>query len=142
MLYIDTSSFLKLILTEPESPSTCQALSMESTVLVSTLTELETATQLRGFLLGGQITRGLHTRSCARLRDMLEMHPFQRMPLTGSVFEQALHQLNAHPNLYCRSLDRLHLAAMQQLKVTRLMTHDAKQRQAALALGLSVDTPV
>jgi predicted nucleic acid-binding protein len=30
-----------------------------------------------------------------------------------------------------RSLDRLHLAAMEELGVRRLMTHDARQAEAA-----------
>jgi predicted nucleic acid-binding protein len=141
VIYIDTSSFLKLILEEPESAATDIAVSSESSVLISSLTELESSTQLRALSLGGRLRVGQHSKATARLSALLDMAPFQRLPLVGSVFDVALLQLNAHPRLHCRSLDRLHLAAMEQLKVTRLMTHDAKQRDAALALGFSVETP-
>jgi uncharacterized protein with PIN domain len=42
---------------------------------------------------------------------------------------------------HCRTLDRLHLAAMTELDVARLMTHDAVQAQAARALGFEVVIP-
>jgi len=142
MLYIDTSSFLKLILTEPESPATRQAVHLESIILVSTLTELETSSQLRGAWIGGRLSKSEYSRSVARFQDLLDMHPFRRISLPGNVFDHALSQLHAHLKLHCRSLDRLHLAAMEQLGIDRLMTHDTQQCNAAKALGIQVVTPV
>ena len=39
------------------------------------------------------------------------------------------------------SLDRLHLAAMEELRISRLMTHDARQAEAAWELGYEVISP-
>lgn len=46
MLYIDTSSLLKLLLPEPDSPAVQAAVSVEGQVVLSTLVELEAEVQL------------------------------------------------------------------------------------------------
>jgi uncharacterized protein with PIN domain len=43
--------------------------------------------------------------------------------------------------LHCRTLDRLHLAAMEELDVRRLMTTDAAEADGARALGFEVVHP-
>jgi hypothetical protein len=40
-----------------------------------------------------------------------------------------------------RTLDRLHLAAMEELGLHRLMTHDGPQAKAAAARGYAVLSP-
>jgi hypothetical protein len=40
-----------------------------------------------------------------------------------------------------RTLDRLHLAAMEELGLHRLMTHDVPQAEAARVLGYAVLSP-
>ena len=42
---------------------------------------------------------------------------------------------------YCATLDRLHLAAMQALGISRLLTNDAAQAKAARQLGFDVTLP-
>jgi hypothetical protein len=42
---------------------------------------------------------------------------------------------------YCRTLDRLHLAAMQVLEVHRLLTNDDTQARAARGLGFEITRP-
>ncbi len=42
---------------------------------------------------------------------------------------------------FCRTLDRLHLAAMEDLQVRRLLTNDAIQAEAANELGFQVILP-
>src|SRR5262249_30145806 len=42
---------------------------------------------------------------------------------------------------FCRTLDRLHLAAMQQLCIGRLLTNDHAQAAVARELGLEVVMP-
>ena len=42
---------------------------------------------------------------------------------------------------HCRSLDRLRLAAMQELKISRLMTHDETQAKAASEAGFEILCP-
>jgi uncharacterized protein with PIN domain len=51
MLYLDTSSLLKLLLPEPESPRVREAIAGERLVLVSALTELEAPASLNRTLI-------------------------------------------------------------------------------------------
>ena len=55
MIYLDTSCLLKLMLEERESEAVRMAVVRESEVIVSALTELETAVQLRAGWLAGSI---------------------------------------------------------------------------------------
>ena len=54
MIYIDTSSLLKLVITDPYSDHVERAISEESGVVVTTLGELEARVQLRGWLWVGR----------------------------------------------------------------------------------------
>jgi len=53
VIYLDTSCLLKLLLEEPESEAVRMAVAGESEVIVSALTELETAVRLRAGWFGG-----------------------------------------------------------------------------------------
>ena len=55
MIYIDTSSLLKLVIPDEHSMAVEMAVANESVILVSTLTELEAGVQVRGLLLGGKL---------------------------------------------------------------------------------------
>ncbi|NQX01839.1 hypothetical protein HQ447_14380 [bacterium] len=55
MIYIDTSSLLKLFVNEIETPSVIESIDRESVVIVSILTTLEARVQLRAFELGGKL---------------------------------------------------------------------------------------
>ncbi len=72
---------------------------------------------------------------------MRNFDPFHFRHLPAAVFSTALRQ-HRHPQAaYCRSLDRLHLAAMEELRLRRLMTLDDSQAKAASALGFTVLRP-
>ena len=142
MLYLDTSSLLKLLLPEPESGRVQQAAGEESLVLVSALAELEAEVQLRAGWLGGDFTRTQYRRLVQCLRGLKEENPFEFRSLPGTLFQTALQQHRAAEHPHIRTLDRLHLAAMQELAARRLMTHDQAQAQAARALGYEVLTPL
>jgi len=77
----------------------------------------------------------------AKLAEFRATEPFRFRPLPGSVFETALQQHAGAGRIHCRTLDRLHLAAMTELDVARLMTHDAVQARAARSLGFEVVIP-
>jgi predicted nucleic acid-binding protein len=141
MLYLDTSSLLKLLLPEPESPRIREAIAQEKLVLVSTLTELEGEVQLRGGWLGGTFTRTQFRRLVQRLHELQNQEPFEFRSLPGTVFATALQQLGTTERQHLRMLDRLHLAAMQEWEVRRLMTHDPALGQAAGVLGYEVLAP-
>jgi hypothetical protein len=66
--------------------------------------------------------------------------PFEFRDLPGAVFQLAILQ-HVSAQWHCRTLDRLHLAAMKELGLRRLLTNDAKQAAAARALGYEVVSP-
>ena len=141
MIYIDTSCLLKLLRDEPESAAVRAAVSTEDIVTVSALTELETEVQLKAFAVGGEIRLSQWRQYQAQLAGMRNFDPFHFHHLAGAVFQTALRQ-HRHPEAaYCRSVDRLHLAAMAELKQETLMTLDQSQAEAAEALGFDVIMP-
>jgi hypothetical protein len=76
-----------------------------------------------------------------RLAAFRNLEPFHFRQLGGALFQTALRQHRRAGKIHCRSLDRLHMAAMEELKVTRLMTHDERQAAAAADLGFAVVRP-
>ncbi len=140
MIYVDTSSLLKLFIIDAQSVAVDHAIYREATVIVSLLTELEAAVQLRARLLGGNMGTARYVRTCERLAESIAGEPFVLRPLVSTVFSSAIAQ-HAVTHVHCRSLDRLHLAAMEELGVRRLMTHDGRQAEAARELGYEVVMP-
>lgn len=141
MTYIDSSSLLKTLWQEPESPAVRKAIAEETRVVISTLAELETEVQLRAKWLGGATTKARYDAYRATLASFRETAPFEFRDLAGSVFSRAIQQLVSGSKSHCRSLDRLHLAAMEELGLGRLMTNDTKQAAAALSLGYAIVAP-
>ena len=141
MIYLDTSCLLKLLRSEPESPDVRRAVEKEEVVVVSSLAELETEVQLKGAVLGGEIRTTQWRQYQAKLAAMRNFDPFHFRYLPAAVFSTALRQ-HRHPrSVYCRSLDRLHLSAMEELNLSRLMTLDRTQAEVALGLDFKVVLP-
>jgi len=140
MIYVDTSSLLKLVLPDACSVQVDLALSLEEEVVVSLLTELEAGVQIKAHYLGGKISEARAFRVRSVLAHTLAQDPFIRKKLSGAVFQTALVQ-HEMATAHCRSLDRLHLAAMEELGLKRLMTHDMRQAGAARELGFEVVSP-
>jgi predicted nucleic acid-binding protein len=141
VLYIDTSSLLKLLIPEPESAAVQAAVAAEDVVLLSVLTELEAEVQFRAGRLGGRLSRIQYRRLSERLAALKMREPFEPRSLPGSAFQTALRQHRTHATVHVRTTDRLHLAAMEELAVRRLMTHDVVQATAAQAMGYEVLSP-
>ena len=141
MIYLDTSCLLKLLLEEPESESVRLAVAREVDVVVSALVELEASIQLRAGWLGGEYRQARYRAYLGRLRAFKTMEPFRFVPLPGVLFATALRQDADAARVHCRTLDRLHLAAMEELGVRRLMTHDSSEAEGATALGFEVIAP-
>ena len=141
MIYLDTSCLLKLLREEPESAAVRGAVAAEAEVVVSSLTELETEVQLKAAAIGGDIRASQWRQYQVRLTAMRNLDPFHFRYLPAALFSTALRQ-HRHPQAACcRSLDRLHLAAMEELKLARLITLDAIQGKAAEALDYEVLYP-
>lgn len=139
--YLDTSCLLKLLLLEPESEPVRQAIAGEDEVVVSSLTRLEAEVTLKAGHLGGRYRARQFGAYREKLTELLALAPFRATGLGGGVFETAIRQSREAEKTHCRSLDRLHLAAMQELGLRRLMTHDEGQAAAARTLRYRVDRP-
>lgn len=140
MSYIDSSSLLKTLWQEPESQAVRETIAGEDHVVVSTLAELETEVQLRAKWLAGATTKARYEAYRARLASFRKTAPFEFRDLPGAVFRRAILQ-HVSGKWHCRSLDRLHLAAMDELGLRRLLTNDTKLASAARALGYEVVSP-
>lgn len=141
MIDLDTSCLLKLLLEEPESGAVRMAVALESEVIVSALTELETAVQLRAGWLAGEYRERRYRAYVDRLTIFRDTDPFRFRPLAGLLFQTALRQDREARRVHCRTLDRLHLAAMEELGLRRLMTTDTAQAAGGKALGFEVVSP-
>ena len=108
--------------------------------MISTLAELETEVQLRGKWLSGAVTKSRYAAYRLRFSTFRDTAPFEFHQLSGRVFQSAIKQ-HLSGRAHCRSLDRLHLAAMDELGVDRLMTNDSRQGEAAHAMGYEVVCP-
>lgn len=141
MIYADTSCLLKVLRPEPLSEAVWSAVNDEAAVIVSVLAELETLVQLKAGWTGGMLTRNQWRQAETRLGILRNQPPFEFRALPAAVFQTALRQHQNSALKHCRSLDRLHLAAMEELKVSRLMTHDEGQAKAAMEAGFEVVRP-
>ncbi len=141
MIYLDTSCLIKFLREEPGSHSVEHAIELEEEVVVSSLTELEAEVQLKAAALGGDIRTSQLRHYQARVSALRNFDPFHFRYLPAAVFSTALRQHRLPQAAYCRALDRLHLAAMEELNVSRLMTLDENQAKVALALGYRVVQP-
>lgn len=141
MVYLDSSSLLKLLWREPESDAVRSQVAIEDVVVVSSLAELESEVQLRAAWLAGRYRGARWRRFRKKLAEFHETEPFRFHRLAATLFDTALRQHRAQGTIHCRTLDRLHLAAMEELNVHRLMTNDASQAGAARAVGFEVVTP-
>jgi hypothetical protein len=119
-----------------------QLIDRESMVLVSSLTELEARIQITAAHLGGAYSSSRSRRIHSELASLLKTNPFERRTLSGDIFAAAQAQHTKHGlTNFCRTLDRLHLAAMEELAVIHLVTNDLQQANAARALGFTVEIP-
>jgi predicted nucleic acid-binding protein len=141
MIYTDTSCLLKVLRPEPLSENVWRAIAGESQVVISALAELETLVQLKADWASGSITRSQWRQAEAKFGLLTNQPPFEFRPLPARIFQTALRQHRNSGGVHCRSLDRLHLAAMEELKISRLMTHDESQAKAALEAGFEVVRP-
>ena len=141
MVYVDSSSLLKLLWSEPESDAVRERVADEDVVVVSSLAELESEVQLKAAWLAGRYREARWRHFRMKLVEFRETEPFRFQRLAAAVFETALRQHRAPGAIHCRTLDRLHLAAMEELGVRRLMTNDTTQAAGARAMGFEVVTP-
>jgi predicted nucleic acid-binding protein len=141
MIYIDSSSLLKLLWNEPESSAVIDAVASEENVFVSVLAELETLVQLKAAWLGGDYTLPRLRQLEAQFTLLKNQPPYEFRAVSSALFQTAFRQHRNAGEVHCRSIDRLHLAAMEELDLTRLMTHDKRQAKTAAEAGFEVLCP-
>ncbi len=141
-LYLDTSCLLKLLFAEPESQKVAELVAAEAQVLVSSLARLEASVQIGARLSGRLMTKRAADGLVTRMQAVLALAPFETVATPAGLHEIAEEQiLPLGKTTHCRTLDRLHLAAMQALSADRLLTNDDTQAAAARELGFHVLLP-
>lgn len=125
--YLDTSAFVKLVRSEPESRALRAELASGEPLVSSALLVVESR---RAAARYGAVALG---------RARAALSTVTLLPIDEATLEQAA-ELEA-PEL--RSLDALHLAAASSLAgdLRRLYSYDARLSAAAAALGLDVLGP-
>ena len=139
-LYVDTSCLWKLLVDEPESARVRELVGNEPAVVVSSYAEFEAEQVLLSLRLAGKISARQEARIVRLLAGFRGMEPFQHRALPYDLAKIARQQVLSTA-VYCRTADRLHLAAMAALGLRRLLTNDAPQAAAARALGFGVLLP-
>jgi uncharacterized protein len=126
-VYLDSSAFVKLVATEPESAALRRYLKQRPLQTSSALLRTEA---LRAVMRVSQP----HVAKARRLLRRVAL-----IELDRDVLDQA--GTLAPPDL--RSLDAIHLAAALSLEddLGELVTYDARMTSAAHAYGLSVSSP-
>jgi hypothetical protein len=132
---------VKVFRPEPESAEVLRAIGREPEVIISALVELEVMAQLKGHYLAGLLTRPAWRQLEARFSFLRHQAPYEFRSLPAGLFRTALRQHRNSGEVHCRSIDRLHLAAMEELDLTRLMTHDDRQAAAAKEAGFQIVVP-
>src|SRR5206468_3993210 len=94
--YIDSSSLLKTLWEEPESPAVREAIASEQEVVISTLAELETEVQLRAKWLSGGLTKTRCEAYRKKLASFREPSPFEFRDLSGAKSLTAAQESNTH----------------------------------------------
>lgn len=141
-LYLDTSCLLKLFFPERDSDGVATLVVAEDRVVISTLAQLELRVQIHGRVAGGTLSARAATALGAFIDLTLRQSPYEIAETPSTVFSIAAAQiLPFGRSVHCRTLDRLHLAAMEALGLRRLLTSDESQARAALARGFEVLRP-
>jgi hypothetical protein len=131
---------LKLFFREPESKRVVEVLAAQESVFVSDLGKLEAETQLRARRLGGLISKAKHTNLTNEMERVLALAPFQVLPFPDDGFARA-RALAARVAVHARTLDLLHMAAMDATSARHLFTNDVTQASFGRALGVVVLMP-
>ena|SRR5437667_7618544 len=141
-LYLDTSCLLKMFFPEPESAKVAALVAAEERVVVSTLAKLEATVQINARLDGGRLTRRKAGALVGRLEMLMTLAHYELVGATADLAAVAEAQIAPlGSKAHCRTLDRLHLAAMATLSLRRLLTNDDLQAAAATDLPFDVIMP-
>jgi predicted nucleic acid-binding protein len=141
-LYLDTSCILKLLWPEPETARTEEIVSAEDRCVVSDLAWLETKVRIQSRHAAGLLTRNGARALLLQAEELFAAAPFERCRSASSLLDDALRQVDvAARRAHRRTLDRLHVASMSGLGLTRILTNDDTRARAAREAGMTVLMP-
>ncbi|MGC9963637.1 MAG: type II toxin-antitoxin system VapC family toxin [Acidimicrobiales bacterium] len=130
-LYLDSSALVKLVQREAESEALRRFLRRHRAdrLVTSALARVEV---LRAVLTGGPAALAQARRQLSRLDQVL---------LSTELLDRAA---TLAPNVQLRSLDAIHLAAVQLVgpELRAVVTYDRRMADAAKDLGFAVEGPV
>ncbi len=129
-LYVDSSALLKRYLVEPDSERADEVLGSDDQLLTARHTTVEVRRNLSRALTGAPLTQ-------ARRSFQRDLGAFSIIELSPAVCDAAI---TIAEHLGVRTLDALHLGALQQVGgvAVTLLTFDLRQAQAARSLGYTV----
>jgi predicted nucleic acid-binding protein len=128
--YVDSSALLKRYVSEPDSEFAISLIDADEVLATSWLTVVEVRRALSQLLHGNELTSALQV-----VHDDIER---MAMVLPDAITWQSAADIAAA--LSVRSLDAVHLACAQRLRIPslRFVTFDVRQAVAGRALGFAV----
>jgi len=136
--YIDTSTLLKLYVTEAFSAEAENYLSGMDRPYISSLTTLEWHCAMARRQRTGAITDTYLAMARQEFMRHVAEGYFRVHSVTDILFTQALGVLEAAKPVPLRTLDALHLAAARAVEAQTIATSDKIMAQAATKLGMKV----
>src|SRR5687768_1237690 len=125
MIYIDGSCLIKFLMIEEGSDAVANSVLKENSVVVSSLAELEVLVHLKAGYMGGFYDVAKWRRLELQLHVLRKEEPFIFKNVPNGIWDVAFRQHRNSRDKHCRTLDRLHLAAAEKMRITRIMTRDA-----------------
>jgi predicted nucleic acid-binding protein len=140
VIYLDTSALIKLHLVEDGSESVFDLIQRQDDPLpVWELQEAELVNALHLKVFRRELSRGDAAQQISAVRDRQKAGYYFMPDLDRSSLLQSFHQMAVHTQqLGCRTLDVLHVACANQLRVGLFVTFDARQQALAKKSGLAV----
>ena len=138
-VYVDTSLLVKLYVPEPESARvTAFVTGQGRSIPYWVIHDLEIRNAFRLKLFRDELTEEELRNSLARLQeDLLAGRLFRAAVRWPSVTARALSlSERLTPEIGCRILDILHVAAAEELGCGRFLSNDARQRALAERIGM------
>ena len=143
MIYLDTSSFLKLYVREDGSEFVQQCLEeQDQPVPIPDILRFEFLNALRLKVFWNELTDATVDHLVALFEDRLLRGQYVVVEIDADRRISDFRHLTSHSStMGCRTLDVLHVATALQLRPDRFITFDDRQRSLATAAGLPVEPP-
>lgn len=139
MIYLDTSSLVKLYLLEEDSAVVQELVSSQHDPLpVWELQEMELTNALRLKVFWGEVSQKDADRQMELFEQRKGKGHYYFPDLDRAALFTTFQRLSAHtPELGCRTLDIMHVACAVLLAPDLFVSFDARQKQLAARAGLT-----